>query len=333
MPVLSIAEGRKKGAALREALAHSAGSGCSEIGGEAEVAPPPSTSGSMVPLPEQARGGAKEGRPSPRPSPASGRGGSGAPIPDFTPVPRRYRHDGWTPERQKAFIEALADTGCVTRAAGMQHGAGQCLFAAALGGGRGVPAGVGRGIGLRAEAAEGRGLRAGDRGECQANHAGGMVQDCEQSGLALGAGNVRIGAEAFTPHDREHCEHSPPKFHCRGTGARALAGGICRQPPGRPVHLGPVLPENRPPPGVRRGAGRGARAPDARGGRARGARLSGRRAAGIRFPVRPARARRPGARQFLHQRALRRLHAPIPIAGRRSRASSMRSPPNRRSRS
>jgi hypothetical protein len=40
-----------------------------------------------------------------------------APIPAFTPVPRRYRHDGWTPERQKAFIEALADTGCVTRAA------------------------------------------------------------------------------------------------------------------------------------------------------------------------------------------------------------------------
>lgn len=42
-----------------------------------------------------------------------------APLPTFTPVPRRYRHDGWTPERQKAFIEALADTGCVTRAAGM----------------------------------------------------------------------------------------------------------------------------------------------------------------------------------------------------------------------
>jgi hypothetical protein len=37
---------------------------------------------------------------------------------EFTPVPRRYRHDGWTPERQKAYIEALADTGCVTRAAG-----------------------------------------------------------------------------------------------------------------------------------------------------------------------------------------------------------------------
>ena len=39
------------------------------------------------------------------------------PVPEFAPVPRKYRHDGWTPERQKAFIEALADTGCVTRAA------------------------------------------------------------------------------------------------------------------------------------------------------------------------------------------------------------------------
>jgi hypothetical protein len=40
-------------------------------------------------------------------------------LPDFTPVPRKYRHDGWTPERQKAFIDALADTGCVSRAAAM----------------------------------------------------------------------------------------------------------------------------------------------------------------------------------------------------------------------
>ena len=37
----------------------------------------------------------------------------------FTPVTRRYRHDGWTPERQRAFIHALADTGCVDRAARM----------------------------------------------------------------------------------------------------------------------------------------------------------------------------------------------------------------------
>lgn len=41
-----------------------------------------------------------------------------APLPAFEPVPRRKpRHDGWTPERQVAFIEALADTGSVTRAA------------------------------------------------------------------------------------------------------------------------------------------------------------------------------------------------------------------------
>lgn len=39
------------------------------------------------------------------------------PIPAFTPVPRKYRHDGWTPERQRAFIEALAATGSVTAAA------------------------------------------------------------------------------------------------------------------------------------------------------------------------------------------------------------------------
>lgn len=41
-------------------------------------------------------------------------------LPDFEPVPRKgNRHDGWTPERQKAFIEALADTGSVRRAARM----------------------------------------------------------------------------------------------------------------------------------------------------------------------------------------------------------------------
>lgn len=41
------------------------------------------------------------------------------PLPEFTPVPRKYRHDGWTPERQRAFIAALADTGSVSRAAAM----------------------------------------------------------------------------------------------------------------------------------------------------------------------------------------------------------------------
>ena len=39
-------------------------------------------------------------------------------LPTFTPVPRQTsRHDGWTVERQHAFIEALADTGSVKAAA------------------------------------------------------------------------------------------------------------------------------------------------------------------------------------------------------------------------
>lgn len=38
------------------------------------------------------------------------------PIPDFTPVSRKYRFDGWTDERQRAFIAALADTGSVRAA-------------------------------------------------------------------------------------------------------------------------------------------------------------------------------------------------------------------------
>jgi hypothetical protein len=41
-------------------------------------------------------------------------------LPEFTPVPRKQpRHDGWTPERQRAFVEFLADTGCVSIACRM----------------------------------------------------------------------------------------------------------------------------------------------------------------------------------------------------------------------
>jgi hypothetical protein len=35
----------------------------------------------------------------------------------FTPTDLRHRHDGWTPQRQRAFVEALADTGLVREAA------------------------------------------------------------------------------------------------------------------------------------------------------------------------------------------------------------------------
>jgi hypothetical protein len=41
---------------------------------------------------------------------------AGHPLPAFEPVPRKFRHDGWTPERQKAFIAALAESGNVTAA-------------------------------------------------------------------------------------------------------------------------------------------------------------------------------------------------------------------------
>lgn len=47
-------------------------------------------------------------RPDPQPNTAD----------DFLPVPRRYeRHDGWTPERQRRFIEELCRTGSVKAAA------------------------------------------------------------------------------------------------------------------------------------------------------------------------------------------------------------------------
>jgi len=75
---------RKKGKALREAQAAAVAAAGASAGEVAAVAPKSTAS---------------------------------PPVPDFAPVPRKYRHDGWTPERQKAFIGALADSGCVTRAA------------------------------------------------------------------------------------------------------------------------------------------------------------------------------------------------------------------------
>jgi hypothetical protein len=52
------------------------------------------------------------------------------PLPYFAPVPRKcLRHDGWTPDRQRAFIEALADTGCVKVAARMVNMAHASAYA------------------------------------------------------------------------------------------------------------------------------------------------------------------------------------------------------------
>ena len=50
-------------------------------------------------------------------SPGTTAGGSLTREITFQPVPVRPRHDGWTIERQTAFLKALASCGCVTHAA------------------------------------------------------------------------------------------------------------------------------------------------------------------------------------------------------------------------
>lgn len=42
-----------------------------------------------------------------------------APLTDYAPVVlQRTRHDGWTAERQRTFLRALAETGCISEACG-----------------------------------------------------------------------------------------------------------------------------------------------------------------------------------------------------------------------
>ena len=45
-------------------------------------------------------------------------------VPPFTPVPTRARRDGWSPDKQRAFLVALGRTGQVglaAKAVGMTH--------------------------------------------------------------------------------------------------------------------------------------------------------------------------------------------------------------------
>ena len=90
---------------------------------------------------------------------------------------------------------------------------------------------------------------------------------------------------------------------------RALARGICRHAARRRLHLGAVLPEDRPPRGLGRAGRRGADREDPGRGRARRARLSRRPAAGRGLAVRRDRPRRHRHRQLLPQRRLCRLRA------------------------
>lgn len=54
--------------------------------------------------------------PANEPDPAHASDQAGETDP-FDPVPVRYRHDGWVPDRQLEFIEALSGCGCVDEAA------------------------------------------------------------------------------------------------------------------------------------------------------------------------------------------------------------------------
>ena len=49
-------------------------------------------------------------------SSAAGRGANVTDLPLPPPVPVRVRHDGWTAERQRAFLTVLAETGSITHA-------------------------------------------------------------------------------------------------------------------------------------------------------------------------------------------------------------------------
>lgn len=59
--------------------------------------------------------------PSSDPSPAAAPDGAAPPADrfDFDPVSVRRRRDGWTPERQREYVEALADTGVARHAAAL----------------------------------------------------------------------------------------------------------------------------------------------------------------------------------------------------------------------
>ena len=83
---------------------------------EADLNPLPRAEGALVPQPAAPAG------VEPVPQPAPDAHGFDPAAYRWVPVLRKPRADGWTPQRQRDFIAALADTGCVehaARAAGM----------------------------------------------------------------------------------------------------------------------------------------------------------------------------------------------------------------------
>lgn len=48
-------------------------------------------------------------------------------LADYRPVTgQRTRHDGWTAERQRIFLTALAETGCISEACGLAGVSSRC---------------------------------------------------------------------------------------------------------------------------------------------------------------------------------------------------------------
>ncbi len=117
---------------------------------------------------------------------------------DFTPVPRRYRHDGWTPERQKAFIGWLAVTGCVERAARMVNIAQtNCCELRRAPGAEGFRPAWDAALRLGGAQAEGHRLPAGYRGRAGAGprlHFG-----PQSSGVKIGSGGGGAGGGGLSP--------------------------------------------------------------------------------------------------------------------------------------
>jgi hypothetical protein len=73
--------------------------------------PPPATPPPVPPEPAP--------EPAPTPLVPLPRPDGAPPAADFDPVPLRHRVDGWTPERQRAYVEHLAETLCPDTAAAL----------------------------------------------------------------------------------------------------------------------------------------------------------------------------------------------------------------------
>ncbi len=92
---------------IAEAIIHSAQTGESDADFDARIAGLSRMSDAEL---------AAVGVPHASPEPVEAAAPPEPPAIAFTPVPVRNRYDGWTAGRQRAFIAALAETGCVSEA-------------------------------------------------------------------------------------------------------------------------------------------------------------------------------------------------------------------------